>query len=218
MCVFAYTKFTHGARVTVFLIPAMVFLFYRIHKHYTDVARVLSLSKARVKPTPHPLKTIVLVDDVHRGTVRVVDFAKSLGREWTPIHVDYDDRKTEIVQRKWKERVGETELVILRSPYRRLVQPIKEYIAAELAKSPDGFVHVIMGQLVMETPWARALHGNSSLGIMAELQELDRVIVTDVPYQLHAEDVELYPPHEEPSHEAHTAAQHPRESIESGLS
>jgi len=156
------------------------------------------------------------VDDVHRGTVRVVDFAKSLGREWTPVHVDYDDRKTEAVQQKWRERIGEGELTILRSPYRRLAKPIMDYIQAELAKSPDGFVHVIMGQLVMDTPWARALHSNNSLGIMSELQAMDRVIVTDVPYQLHSEDVELYPPNE-PSEFGKKDEPHPSETMESAL-
>jgi hypothetical protein len=133
---------------------------------------------------------------VHRGTVRVVDFAKSLGREWTPVHVDYDDRKTELVQQKWRERVGEGELTIIPSPYRRLVEPIRDYVKAELEKNPDMFVHVIMGQLVMDTPWAKALHSNNSLGIMEELQAMDRVIVTDVPYQLHGEDVVMYPEHD----------------------
>ena len=193
MIVFAVTKFQNGAWITLGIMALAIVLFSRIHRHYKDVARVLSLNKAAVKPTPHAVKTLVLIDDVHRGTVRVVDFAKSLGREWTPIHVDYDDRKTELVQQKWRERVGEGELTIIPSPYRRLVEPIREYVKAELEKSPDMFVHVIMGQLVMDTPWARALHSNNSLGIMAELQAMDRVIVTDVPYQLHGEDVRMYP-------------------------
>lgn len=220
MCVFAVTKFTHGAWITLFVIPALVFLFYRVHAHYHNVARILSLSKERVKPTPHPVKTIVLVDDVHRGTVRVVDFAKSLGRDWTPVHVDYNDRKTHVVQQKWRERIGENDLVILPSPYRRLVEPIVDYVQSELAKDPNVFVHVIMGQLVMETPWAKMLHSNNALGIMSRLQAMDRVIVTDVPYQLHAEDVELYPENEPEGYEQlkqREAQQRESETIESAI-
>jgi amino acid transporter len=193
MLVFAVTKFTTGAWITVIVIPALVVLFLRVNKHYRYVARILSLSKRRVRPIPHPMKTVVLVDDVHFGTVRVVEFAKSLGRPWTAIHVDYNDRKTNIVQMKWRDRVGEGELRILPSPYRKLVEPICEYLTGELAKDPDMFMHVIMGQLVMDTPWAKALHSNNSLGIMQELQKLDRVIVTDVPYQLHTEDAVAHP-------------------------
>jgi hypothetical protein len=193
MLVFAVTKFATGAWITVILIPTLVFFFLRVHRHYRDIARILSLSTRRVRPVPHRMKTVVLVDDVHFGTVRVVEFAKSLGREWTAVHVDYNDRKTSEVQRKWKERVGEGELVILPSPYRRLIEPICKYIYDELDRDSDLFMHVIMGQLVMDTPWAKALHSNNSLGIMQELQKIDRVVVTDVPYQLHAEDAQLQP-------------------------
>ncbi len=193
MLIFAVTKFTSGAWITVILIPALVMLFLRVHRHYKHVARILSLGKRKVRPTPHPMKTIVLVDDVHFGTVRVVEFAKSLGRPWTAIHVDYNDRKTHLVQRKWQERIGEGEFLVLPSPFRRLTEPIKAYIQAELDKSPDAFVHVIMGQLVMDSPWAKALHSNNSLGIMQDLQSIDRVIVTDVPYQLHEADAAVAP-------------------------
>jgi hypothetical protein len=207
MLVFAVTKFMTGAWITVILIPALVMLFLRVHRHYRDVARILSLSTRRVRPIPHRMKTVVLVDDVHIGTVRVVEFAKSLGCEWTALHVDYNDRKTSVVERKWKDRVGEGELLILQSPFRRLIDPIRDYIQAELDKDPDLFMHVIMGQLVMDTPWAKTLHSNNSLGIMQELQKLDRVVVTDVPYQLHAEDAQAQPANE-PSPDEHQSKMH----------
>lgn len=207
MLVFAVTKFSSGAWITVILIPALVMLFLRVHRHYRDVARILSLSTRRVRPIPHRMKTVVLVDDVHIGTVRVVEFAKSLGCEWTALHVDYNDRKTSVVERKWKDRVGEGELLILQSPFRRLIDPIRDYIQTELDKDPDLFMHVIMGQLVMDTPWAKTLHSNNSLGIMQELQKLDRVVVTDVPYQLHAEDAQAQPANE-PSPDEHQSKMH----------
>jgi amino acid transporter len=193
MLIFAVTKFWSGAWITVILIPGLVILFLKINQHYKSVARILSLGKRKVRPTPHPMQTVVLVDDVHVGTVRTVEFAKSLGRPWTAIHVDYNDRKTAVVRAKWQERIGEGELIVLPSPYRRLVEPICAYVDRLLAESPDMFVHVIMGQLVMDTPVAKVLHSNNSLGIMTELQKHERVIVTDVPYQMHAADANCAP-------------------------
>jgi amino acid transporter len=193
MIVFAVTKFSSGAWLTLILIPVLVFLFLRVHSHYENVARILSLGRRIMRPTPHPMKTVVLVDDVHVGTVRVVEFAKSLGRPWTAIHVDYSDRKTAIVQAKWKERVGEGQLIVLPSPYRRLTEPICQYISQMLGADPDLFVHVIMGQLVMEKPWAKVLHSNNALGILHTLAKFDRVVVTEVPYQLYQEDAALAP-------------------------
>ena len=120
-------------------------------------------------------------------------------------------------EKKWRERVGEGELLILRSPFRRLVEPIRDYVQSELAKDPSMFVHIIMGQLVMDTPWARALHANNSLGIIEELQSIDRVIVTDVPYQLHAEDIDLFPDNETADYE-HQKPADPNESMDAALS
>ncbi len=193
MLIFAVTKFATGAWITVILIPALVFFFLRVHRHYVNVARILSLSKRRVRPTPHPVKTVVLVDDVHIGTVRVVEFAKSLGRPWVALHVDYNDRKTDVVRAKWRERIGEGDLLVLPSPYRKLAEPICRYIVGLLDQNPDLFVHVIMGQLVMDTAWAKALHSNNALGILSALQKHDRIVVTEVPYQLHTDDAEIAP-------------------------
>src|SRR5690606_24410234 len=41
--VFAITKFSGGAWFVLVLIPTLVFIFFRIHAHYQDVARALSL-------------------------------------------------------------------------------------------------------------------------------------------------------------------------------
>jgi amino acid transporter len=193
MAIFAITKFASGAWITVILIPLLVYLFLRIHRHYSNVARILSLGRRRVRPTPHPMKTVVLVDDVHIGTVRVVEFAKSLGRPWVALHVDYNDRKTDVVKAKWKERIGEGDLLVLPSPYRKLAEPICDYISKLLDQNPDLFVHVIMGQLVMDTTWAKTLHSNNALGILSALQKHDRIVVTDVPYQLHTDNAETAP-------------------------
>lgn len=187
MCVFAYTKFPHGAWITVIVIPALVYGFSRIRAHYRTVADTLTFRGTQpCRLVTHPMRTIVLLDDVHRGTLRLVEFAKSLGHPWVAVHVDYDDRNTIEVKRKWKERIGEGELIILKSPYRQLIKPVRDFVLSERAKSPNGFVHVIMGQLVMHSSVERALHSNNALGLMAELQHYDRVIVTDVPYQLYA--------------------------------
>jgi amino acid transporter len=188
MLIFAYTKFPHGAWVTVIIIPSMVFVFSRIRAHYVGVARTLRLSNLPVaRPTMRPMRTVVLVDDVHQGTIRLVEFAKSLGHPWVALHVDYNDKRTELVQARWKERIGEGELHIIHSPYRQLIEPVRHFVLNERDKTPNGFVHIIMGQLVMHNQVERALHSNNSLGIIGDLQRYDRVVVTDVPYQLHPE-------------------------------
>jgi len=45
-----------------------------------------------------------------------------------------------------------------------------------------------MGHLVMDTAWEQMLHQNSAYIFSLALQNIDRVVVTTVPYQLHHEN------------------------------
>jgi amino acid transporter len=185
MLIFAITKFTSGAWFVVILIPTLVFVFFRIHYHYKDVAHSLSLQGKRPELVKRPVRTMILIDDVHTETVRMVDFAKSLDHPWQAVHVGVSPEKAEIVKQKWDERIGEGELVILHSPYRLLAEPIQDYIEKIQRETPGSFVHVIMGHLVMDSFWEQALHQNSAFIFNIALSRMERVIVTSVPYQIH---------------------------------
>jgi amino acid transporter len=185
MIIFAVTKFSHGAWFIVILIPSLVFVFFRIHNHYKSVAESLSLAGVRPDVEPRAVQTIILVDDVHTETARLVNFAKSLRHPWKAIHIGVNPEKAEKVEKRWKERIGEGELVIVQSPYRQLAEPIAEYIEGLQEEKPGSFVHVIMGHLAMDTFWEQALHQNSSFIFNLALARLPNVVVTTVPYQIH---------------------------------
>jgi amino acid transporter len=184
MIVFAVTKFTSGAWFVVVLIPVLVFIFFRIHNHYKGVAQALSLQTVRNDIQARPVQSVVLVDGVHAGTIEMVNFARSLGHPWRAIHVAVNPQKAAATQEKWDRVIGEGELVIIPSPYRHLVAPIREFIREQLTENPDTFFHVIVGHLVMDSMWKQALHQNSVLIFNLGLTGLDRVVVTIVPHQI----------------------------------
>jgi Amino acid permease len=186
MIVFAVTKFTTGAWFIILLIPTLVFIFFRIHKHYKEVAEALSWDTG-IRPIQHgrPVETVILVDDVHAETVRLVDFAKSLKNPWRAVHVAVNPEKAKQVQAKWDKRIGEGTVVIIQSPYRLLAEPIQAYIEQIQEENPGCFVHIIMGHLAMDTYWGQALHQNTAFIFNLTLSHMDRVVVTTVPYQIH---------------------------------
>jgi amino acid transporter len=184
MMVFAITKFNTGAWFIIVLIPALVFIFFRIHFHYRDVQALLSLAGKKPKRMVGTVSSLLLVEDVHAGTLRMVDYAKSLGVPWKAIHVGVNPDKSAVVKDKWDKRVGEGEFVVIDSPYRLLTQPIHEYIEEELAKYPEGYINVILGHLAPDQPWQQALHQNSAIIFELAMQDMERVVVTNVPYQI----------------------------------
>ncbi len=185
MLIFAVTKFAHGAWFILLLVPALVFLFFRIHHHYKDVAHALSLEKTQVKEIETDrVITVLLVDSVHKGTMQMVKFAKSMGNPWHAVHVGVNQERTQATQAKWAKYIGEGELVIIESPYRHLVAPIREYVIGLLKDNPDTIVHIVMGHLSMDSLFTQALHQNSSLILNMGLTGLERVVVTIVPLQV----------------------------------
>jgi amino acid transporter len=185
MLIFAVTKFSSGAWVTVILIPLMVALFFKIHHHYQRVANFLSLPFKNAEVTAYPaMKTIILIDDVNTGTLRMVRFAKTLGHPWVAVHVNFDENRANVVLNKWNEMIGESELILLHSPFRLLLEPVIDFIQIERDKNPAGVIHMITGQLVVRGNFGPFLHSKNARGLYDELQKIERVIVTAVPYHL----------------------------------
>lgn len=52
MLVFCITKFRDGAWLVLILIPILVVMFARIHHHYRDLAKRLSLERYGAAPAP----------------------------------------------------------------------------------------------------------------------------------------------------------------------
>jgi amino acid transporter len=194
MIVFAIAKFTEGAWIVIIVIPALVFLFFRIHRHYKYVATVLHKGSLFPNIRQHPVRTLVMVDDVHAGTIHTINFAKSLGAPWTALHVAIDPDKAEAVRKRWIERIGdEAYLKILPSPYRELTGPVHKYVDELMAEMPDGYIHVIVGHLVMNTLQGQALHQNAAVTLNLALQDIRRVAVTTVAYQFTEEALADWP-------------------------
>ena len=136
---------------------------------------------------------MILVDDVHAETVRLVNFAKSLDHPWHAVHIAVNPDKVRMIREKWNRRIGEGELVIILSP--TVCWPI--LCASTLRnweRTPGSFIHIIMGHLAMDTFWEQALHQNSAVMFNLALSRMEHVVVTSVPYQIHRDGLATHAP------------------------
>ena len=155
-----------------------------------------------------PVKTLVMVDDVHIGTINTINFAKSLGAPWTAVHVAIDPEKAERVKRLWAERIGdEAYLKVLPSPYRELTDPVHEYVEELFKEFRNGYIHVIVGHLAMETLPGQALHQNAAITLNLALQDIKHVAVTTVAYQF-SDEAQAEPDELETGSKAQAAGAH----------
>lgn len=183
MLIFLVTKFTSGAWLIVILIPILVYIFVRIHKHYVAVAHILSTEGEHLTRKTKPVKSILLVSDVHRETLKLVNFAESLGIPWEAVHIGVNEERVAQVINKWNARVGIGKLVIVRSPFRSLTRPLRSYVIRQL-EANDGYIQVILGELRTGNAATQILHQNAHIIERLALSDLPRVITTTVPFLL----------------------------------
>ncbi|MDI9586223.1 MAG: APC family permease [Acidobacteriota bacterium] len=190
--VIAITKFTTGAWIVVIVIPVLVLVFLRISRHYEDVSRHLSL-KGVAEPPPLRNLVLVLVGSVHRGMLEAVRYAQSLSTsEGTvrAIHIETEsDRPRPSLMAGWDKFGLNIPLVVLRSPYRQLVEPLSEYVDKALSEEGFDCVTLVLPEFVVTRWWEQFLHNQTALWFQFALRNKPHVVVANYRYFLAEADV-----------------------------
>lgn len=190
MMVFAITKFQDGAWVVLILIPAMVMIFWLIHRHYNNLAKKLSLDNFGVIP-PHTMRhrVIMPVSGVHQGTLAALRYARMLSDDITAVHVVIEPADAEKVRQKWETWGDGVRMVMLDSPYRLFVEPILGYIASIASqRQPGETITIVVPEFVSENRLSSALHTNTANILREQLKNQHGIVITNVPYHVHEED------------------------------
>ena len=178
------TKFIHGAWIVVVVIPALVFLFRAIHRHYLDVAKQLT-TEGLNKLSPLRNEVVVPVSGIHRGVVTALRYAKTIAPEHvTALYINVDQETTAKLRAKWSEWGEGVELVVISSPYRSLVGPLVRYVERRLKQGKDKVITVVLPEFIPARWWQHLLHNQTSLLLKGALLFKPDVIVISVPYHL----------------------------------
>jgi amino acid transporter len=183
MGIFAVTKFREGAWIVLVLIPLVVMMFLAIHRHYKDIAGLLSLESYAPQPRVSRQRVIMPISGVHRGTLAALRYARTLSQDVTVVHVSIDPANAEKVRNKWEFWGDGVRLVILESPYRLLMEPLLQYIDRIYANcQPNEVITVVVPEFVPKRRWQNLLHTQTALTLRLALRSRPGIVVTDVPY------------------------------------
>ncbi len=187
--VFVVSKFTHGAWIAVVVMGALVWLFFLVRRHYTDVARSLSLDNYRpeadIVPARHTV--VILVAGVHRGTLGAVRYARTINADrLLAVHVETDAAQMIRVQERWNRWIDDIPLVVIDSPYRMLLKPLVNYINTLADDSHTDLVTIVIPQFVCVRWWHQLLHNQTALLIRSAFLFDRKKVVIEVPYRLEA--------------------------------
>lgn len=190
MMVFAITKFRDGAWVVLILIPMLVISFWFIHRHYSKLAKKLSLDNFGIIP-PHTIRhrVIMPVSGVHQGTLAALRYARMLSDDITAVHVTIEPAEAEKVRQKWETWGEGVRMVMLDSPYRLFLEPILGYIA-EIARQrqPGETITIVVPEFVSENRLTGTLHTNTADLLRSQLKRQHGIVIINVPYHVHEEE------------------------------
>jgi amino acid transporter len=196
LVVLSVAKFTEGAWFVLLLIPVLVVYFRSIKAHYADVARRLELStNERCVVADLRNHVVILVARIDRRLLHAIAYAKSLRAvSCEALFVDVFGDGEERMRKEWESCGFDIPLVVLPSPYRELIGPVRDYVRQRaLPYGDDEVVTVVLPEWVPAKWSDYLLHDPTPLRIKTAMFGEPDVIVTDVPYHFSAEPSRIPP-------------------------
>ncbi len=183
VAILALTKFTHGAWLVTLLVPIFLYGFYRIHRHYEEVARELALDHFRPVPMPKKHLVIVPVAALHKGTLEALSYARGIAGDVRAVHVAADGASDEALQQEWQRYAPDIPLDIVRTQYRLVVGVLMRYLS-RMQRKEKGIVTVVIPEIVPRHWWEWALHSQTATVLKLALLFRRHIAVVSVAHRL----------------------------------
>jgi len=172
------TKFRDGAWITLLLVPVLLLMFSRTRSHYAHVAREIRCARPLdLQPRLSPV-VVIPMKDWTSVTEQALRLGLSLSPEVIALHISTDPVDAERLKESWRQYVMEPmdaaeavqpHLMILLSPYRRLLNPLMDYIHQVKLTYPDRTIAIIIPELVESRWYEYLLHNQRATYLKAAL-------------------------------------------------
>ena len=185
MIVFIVTKFTSGAWFIVLLIPALVWVFFQIHRHYKETAARLHLDdtpKFDKKPiifNPATDKNVAIYfcDTWSKLSVAVVEAILKRRLPMMIIHVDVEAKRGKAFAKGAHEIIelngwDEGTMQIIEDQYRDLYHSVATILEDMREQYPDVHFDVYIGALRTRFPYSM-LHMSTDRFLRDAMMEVD---------------------------------------------
>jgi hypothetical protein len=202
LVVITMTKFAGGAWIVCIVIPALVSYFYYIHNYYERFrARVDGLQNEHMTiDDARKVKVVLTIGGLSPIVDHSMRVARRVSGDITAVYVATDPELGEKVSRKWDVRRHKgVELVVLPSPYRNVVQPLRKYLDELLQKHPHTLINLLVPVVVTNDPFDTYLHNGTADQLLRELRYSEGILITVIPFYVNMDpgagsSIAAYPP------------------------
>jgi amino acid transporter len=183
------TKFREGAWMVALVVPLLLSLFLSIHRHYERVAAALSTNGLTGNDLTGIANVVVVpIADVHRGTLRAINYAKRFSGDVRVLCIISSPEMKERLYQRWErfnEVTGGVSLVLLEYDYRDILTPVVNYIErVNNVEFPNQLTTVVIPEFVPEHKVAEALHNQTANRLRARLMDHKDIVIIDVPFHI----------------------------------
>jgi hypothetical protein len=191
------TKFVEGAWLVVIVLPFLFILMLLINRHYSRIAREIAVSGPIQLERPCEMIAVVPIEHLNMLAEKALQVAYGLSKNVHILHIE-EEHSDRDFSTEWRvdvqpslERSGlpAPALVILKSPYRKVITPILNYIWQLEGTNPKNSIAVLIPQLV-ESRWYYSFLHNRRAAILRTvllLKGRNRIVIVNVPWNLEKE-------------------------------
>jgi amino acid transporter len=179
------TKFAEGAWIVVLAAPVLFWTMKGIHAHYRSIAGSLAPTPSGIV-LPARIHAVVLVSNLLAPTLRALAFAQATAPETLRAVTVAEGEDADALARLWEERGIPLSLVVIDSPFRETVRPLRRYVRQLRRENPGDVISIIIPEYVVKRWWENLLHNQTALRIKSALRFEPAVTVTSVPWVLGA--------------------------------
>jgi amino acid transporter len=199
------TKFLHGAWITLVIIPLVVLLLRSIHRYYNTIAARVRDDRPLQLTQQEPPIILVATETWNRLTDRAISFALRLSPDVYAVHVvaleGPNSDSDASLHAKWASEVTDParaaglrppRLLVLRSEYRRIHEPILRLLRELERDFPDRTIAVMFPEFIETSWWQYPLHTHRARQLRKRLLRAggSRLVIIEIPWYLDEPDLD----------------------------
>ena len=175
------TKFTSGGWIIAIIIPVIILVLQKIHRHYQEFMEDIRFTgHSHITPLQHTV--IVPVNGITKATSAALVYATTISEEVIAVCIEVDQRDSAQMRAEWDAWDIGVPLEIVPSPYRSVLKPLVEFVDNLSMVSPGQLVTIIVPEIVPKRWWEHLLHNKTALYIRTAFLFKPNVVVIAIPY------------------------------------
>lgn len=195
--IIAFTKFSEGAYIVVFLLPILMYLMLKVKKHYFAISKQLGIKQEEfecinIAKDTYRNRVIVPVESVNKSSIRALRYARTISDNVTAFSIAVDEDSEDKIKKSYARINTDIPLYIRKSPFRKVVEPLLKFIESEeYDYQPGDMITVILPQFSVHRWWHRFLHNQTRVYIERELLKHKHIVIATMPLQMKDDNIAL---------------------------